>query len=79
MGEVRNELEKEYMLFKKKFDYPINPAFFHRSQAKVMEKQLATVAAHFKAEGIPETNLKSSVKDKERVKLEHRFWSEGLD
>lgn len=58
LSEVGAELQKEYLIFKQRFDYPINPAFFHNSQHKAMARRLPTVVAHFKAEGVPETGLK---------------------
>lgn len=48
LSEVGPNLEKEYQCFKEKFTFPLNPAFFHRSQAKNIQKRVPTLETHLK-------------------------------
>jgi hypothetical protein len=77
MSEVGCELEKETKKIQSKFEYPTNPCFLQQKSVKNRIK-LDSVRRFYTEHGIPTTKQQKEDIAKTKIKVEHKFWNDGI-
>eukprot|EP00347_Sterkiella_histriomuscorum_P021644 403333262 len=67
--------KEKYEELKQKFDFPINPAFFHSSVVK-QPKRLVSIDSYCKENNIQLTKHQSVQSTLQKIQKEHKFWNE---
>ncbi|CDW79031.1 UNKNOWN [Stylonychia lemnae] len=78
--EIQNQKDPKQMLqeLKQKFDFPVNPAFFHSSVVK-QPKKLVSLEEFCQEKGIQLTKHQSVQSTLTKIKKEHNFWNERFN
>ena len=63
-----------YSSLESKFEYPKNPSFLKTA----FSQKLVTLSGYLQDNGITSTQKQEDSKKKQRIKLEYKFWKEGL-
>ena len=78
LGNVETHLKREYNQFQRMFEIPINPAFFKSTNIR-QPKKLQSLQSYLKDQGIASTLPQHQIDQRERSKIEYRFWKQGID
>ena len=78
LGDIAGELQSEYKLYDKLFNFPQNPAF-SRSMMSTNTSRLLSLDAFCRQNGISMSKAMETKQVQLKRKIEHKFWQEGIE